>query len=218
MTDVKVSVNDNVVLLIPNHEYCSWTLKGATCETTLRHGIPLARQSCKVFPSKAGTGKGDLVWLYWRHTVAGDHQHPILLHVTRDAKGLVIVAADPTDVRKVIGAQHNYQIYGEVIELRVKGTRYTSDTRATAQAHEKVMVVDPDTILKYIAGHVSLAELKQVAKSILREKSKEQVIKDLERSLAQEQREAKTLRAELARIADEKAALQTSLAELSEVR
>lgn len=156
----KISVNNGVALV--ETSIYRWQLLGATCPTTLRVGAPATDQSFKFFPNKKGTGKGDLVFM--RGSYSHDTQYGVLFHITHKNDGFVLVKEAPENVIDTVGADVNYQVIGQTIELQVGATRFTSDAATTAAPDESVMIADASDILKYIAGHIKLNALKAAAK------------------------------------------------------
>ena len=210
MSNGKISAGNGVANVDPS--IYNWTLMGATCPTTLRVGVTV-QQSFKFLPPK-GDGV-DLVLLKSQYkTLPNDY---CLFHIRRKADGYLRVMENPKDVADLVGADHNYQVLNNgTIELVVGQVRFTSDTSAQAAEGETLMIANVADILKFIAGHIKLSNLRAAAKRAQRELSLKRQLQDAKVDLQHERNHVNIVNRENTGLKSELASVRSQLAALAE--
>ena len=203
---VKVHAHDGIVSVEPS--IYSHKLIGATCQTTLRTDF-LTSKPFRFIPSKGNLNDLVLVGITYSNKMELSLFH--ILKGDKNKKGFVTAAQDPVDVRCMVGADVNYQVHEHWIELRIGDTVFTSNGHAIGPEGSKLFVTDASSILKFIAGHIKLKELRASVTRTLKRTS-------LEQELATAKKDLVSLGHEHERLQREKDQLQNRIHELAEPR
>lgn len=153
----EISVHEGVANVNPS--IFKHRLVASTCPTTLPRDGASVEHSFRFMPKKDSTN--DLVLVECRHSDCKPRLD--LYHITRTEDGKVMVKENPRDIRDMVGAEFGYQVRDSSIELRIRKTRFTSDVNAVADG-ESVMVVDAESILKFIAGYIGIRKLRSAGR------------------------------------------------------
>ncbi|MBI2108881.1 MAG: hypothetical protein HYT93_01700 [Parcubacteria group bacterium] len=184
-----ISVHDGVANINPS--IFKHRLVASTCPTTLPRDGGYVSYSFKFIPEKDSTN--DLVLVQSMYT-GSNTLH--LFHIKRGEDGKVVVKEDPRDIRDMVGAEFNYQVRDSSIELRVHKTRFTSDANATAAEGESVVVVDAESILKFIAGYIKIRKLRSDGRRL---QARISALQELQKTLASKDAELSECQAKLSR-------------------
>jgi len=180
----RLSADGNKNVICVEQSVYALKLVGATCSTTLRPDVDFVRESFRIFPAE--DREEELVLVNTRY---GDDVFYSLIHIKRAEDGFITAKEMPIDVKDIIGVDKNYQVHKQWIELTVGNVRFTTDRKAVALHGEKVMVVDATEILKFIAGHIKVGELRANAVKVKARMSLEQQLDESERALETAERE-----------------------------
>ena len=174
MSTDTISVHEGVANINPS--IFRHRLVASTCPTTLPRDGGSVEYSFRLMPKKDSTN--DLVLVERRH--ADSKPRLDLFHIRRE-DGKVVVKENPRDVRDMVGAEFNYQVRDSSIELRIRTTRFTNDASATAINGESVVVVDAESILKFIAGYIGVRKLRSAGRRLQKRRD---ALRELQETLA----------------------------------